>query len=99
MAIREYLEGTLRAHGKRQVEEHLKNCPICSEAVEGFKRHKRKGYIRSDVEFLTNKVRSRYASHRVGSRKLPVMIVFSIFMSLIILLIIFYIIRQFLSDI
>jgi hypothetical protein len=97
-AIRSYLDGSMGVKGKIEVDKHLRHCRICSEAVDGFRRHQRKDFLRSDLEFLSGKVRKRYASALRPSRGLPVMIVFSVFMSLIILLILFFIIRQFLMN-
>jgi hypothetical protein len=97
-AIRSYLEGTLGINGKMEVEKHLRHCRICSEAVDGFSRHQRKDFLRSDLEFLSGKIRKRYASTHKSVLGLPVMVVFSIFVSLIILLIIYYIIRQYLLN-
>jgi hypothetical protein len=95
-ALRGYLDGSLRISGKLQVEKHLRHCRICSEALEGYKRHQDRNILRSDIEFLSGKIRRRYASSHVNIRKLPVWTAFSIIVSLIILLIIFYIIRQYL---
>ena len=95
-AIRNYLEGTLRLTGRLEVEKHIRRCRICSEAVEGFKRHQPGDYLRGDLEFLSGRIRKRYASTRNRGGRIPYMIVFSILVSLVILLIIFYIIRQYL---
>jgi len=97
-AIRSYLEGSLRISSKLELEKHISHCRICSEALEGFNRHKAKEYLRSDLEFLSGRIRKRYASGRTHNRKLPVLTAFSILVSLIILLIIYYVIRQFLLN-
>jgi hypothetical protein len=97
-AIRSYLEGSLRISSKLELEKHIRHCRICSEALEGFNRQKVKEYLRSDLEFLSGKIRKRFASARTVNRKLPVLITFSIIVSLMILLIIFYLIRQFLLN-
>lgn len=94
-AIRGYLEGSLRISGRMEVEKHLRHCRICSEALEGFKRHQPDDFLRSDLEYLSGRIRKRYTAARAGSR-LPVMVTFSIIISLVILLILIYIIRQFL---
>jgi len=98
IAIRSYLDGSLGVKGKIEVDKHLRHCRICSEAMDGFRRHQRKDFLRSDMEFLSGKVRKRYASALRPGRGLPVMIVFSVLISLIILLILFFIIRQFLMN-
>jgi hypothetical protein len=96
-AIRGYLDGSMGGNGKLEVEKHLRHCRICSEALDGYRRHQRKDFLRSDLEFLSGKVRKRYGSSFTGSRGLPVLTVFSIIVSLIILLIIYFIIRQLLA--
>jgi hypothetical protein len=97
-AIRSYLDGSLRITGKREVEKHLRHCQICAEAVEGFKGHQRPDILKSDIEFLSGRIRKRYTSTRRINQRLPIMIAFSIFVSLIILMIIFYIIRQYMTN-
>ncbi len=97
-AIKGYLDGSLRITGKLEVEKHLRHCRICSEALEGFKGHQHAEILKSDIEFLSGRIRKRYAATRRVNQRLPVMIAFSIFVSLIILLIIFYIIRQYLTN-
>ena len=36
--IKGYLAGSIKAEGKRRVENHLLDCPLCSDAVEGFEQ-------------------------------------------------------------
>lgn len=97
-AIRGFLDGSLRISGKLEVEKHLRHCRICSEAVEGYRGYQHGEILRSDMELLSGRIRKRYAVARNSNRRLPVMIAFSIFVSLIILLIIFYIIRHYLLN-
>ena len=97
-AIRGYLDGSLRITGKLEVEKHLRHCRICSEAIEGFKRYHAGDYLRSDLEFLSGKIRKRYSPSYTRNRRPPFMIAFSIIVSLFILLIILYIIRQYLLN-
>jgi len=94
-AISAYLDGSLRLAGRMKVEEHIKKCKLCSEALQGFKRHGQKRFLHSDLEFLVKRVRQTYTSSRdMQVRRLPVLIVFSLVTSLLLLLGIFYIIRQ-----
>lgn len=92
--MRRYLDGSLRTSEKLKVENHLKHCMICSEALEGFKRHRSNDFMKSDLEFLAGKIRKRYSSNPSAKRGLPVTIVFSLIVFLLILLIIYYIIRN-----
>ena len=97
-AIRVYLDGTLRITGRLEVEKHLRHCRICSDAIDGFRRHHAGNYLRSDLEFLSGKIRKRYSPSYARNRRPPFMIAFSIVVSLFILLIILYIIRQYLLN-
>jgi hypothetical protein len=79
------------------VDDHLRHCLICSDALEGYKRHQSKAIMKSDLEFLTGRIRKRYSS-RQYNKGLPVSIMISLFIFLLILLIIYYIIRYFLLN-
>jgi uncharacterized membrane protein YvbJ len=95
LAIRGYLDGTLRLSGRMQVEEHLKKCKLCEEALEGFKSRGSNNYLHSDVEYLSRKVRRTYNSRSYSSgRKMPVFIVITLAVFLLVLVLIFYILLQ-----
>ncbi|MEX0966312.1 MAG: TonB family protein [Bacteroidia bacterium] len=36
-SIRGYIEGRLSTDGKARVEQHIKGCPLCADAVEGYR--------------------------------------------------------------
>jgi hypothetical protein len=95
LAIRGYLDGTLRLSGRMQVEEHLKKCKLCSEALEGYKGRGATSYLHSDVEYLSRKVRRAYksGSYSPGYR-ISVFIALTLAVFLLILVLIFYILRQ-----
>ena len=92
-ALRRYLGSTLRPVERLKVEEHLRHCLICSEALEGFKRHRSNDFLQSDLDFLSGKIRKRYSANNTAKRGLPVYIVFTLIVFLIILVVIFYLIR------
>jgi hypothetical protein len=95
LAIRGYLDGTLRLSGRMQVEEHLKTCKLCSEALEGFKSRGSKSYLHSDVEYLSRKVRRAYNSSTYSpGRRLPVLITFTLAVFLLIVVLIFFVLHQ-----
>jgi hypothetical protein len=95
LAIRGYLDGTLRLSGRMQVEEHLKKCKLCAEALEGYKSRGSKSYLSSDVEYLSRKVRRAYNSRSFSpARRMPVLIVFTLAVFLLILALIFYVLHQ-----
>jgi hypothetical protein len=95
LAIRGYLDGTLRLSGRMQVEEHLKKCKLCSEALEGYKSRGSNNYLHSDVEYLSRKVRRAYNSRSYSpGRRMPVFIAFTLAIFLLILVLIFYVLHQ-----
>ena len=95
LAIRGYLDGTLRLSGRMQVEEHLKKCKLCTEALDGYKSRSSKSYLSSDVEYLSRKVRRAYNSRSFSpARRMPVLIVFTLAVFLFILALIFYVLHQ-----
>jgi predicted anti-sigma-YlaC factor YlaD len=98
VTLRRYLDSSLRPAEKVRVDEHLRQCIICSEALEGFKRHRSDDFLQSDLEFLSHKIRRRYSSKRTNKQGLPVTIVYSLVVFFIILIIIYYIIRFLISN-
>jgi hypothetical protein len=93
--IRNYLNGSLRLSARLQVDEHLKTCPMCAEAMEGYKSHARRSYIHSDLEILTKKVRHTYSRPSYPLEgKLPLLIFFTVVASLVLMLTVYYILRQ-----
>jgi hypothetical protein len=95
LAIRGYLDGTLRPNGRIMVEEHLKKCQLCKEALEGYKSRGAKTYLHSDVEYLSRKVRRAYHTRSFSpGRRMPMFIVFTLAVFLIILAFIFYVLHQ-----
>jgi hypothetical protein len=92
--MRSYLDGSLRMAGRLRAEEHFKKCSLCTEALQGYRRHGQ-SFLHSDLEFLSKRVRRKYSGKPdLPGRRLPVLILFSLVTSLLILLGIFYIIRQ-----
>jgi hypothetical protein len=97
--IRNYLNGSLRLSAKLQVDEHVKKCPMCAEALEGYKSHARRPYLHSDMEMLTKKVRHTYSRPaRPQEGKLPLLIFFTVIAFLVLMLTVFYILKQSLPD-
>jgi hypothetical protein len=92
-AFRRYLNGSLRYAEKLKVEKHLRHCLICFNALEGFKRHKNYDFLNSDLEFLSGKIRNRYAANKKTRRVIPVLVVFSLIIFFIIIFAIYYLFR------
>jgi hypothetical protein len=94
-ALRSYIDGSLHFGSRRLVEEHIKKCRLCSEALGGFKKHGRDKYLESDLAFLSRRVRRIYRGNRYEpDRKLPVMLLISVILLLFILLGIFILVKQ-----
>lgn len=95
LAIRGYLDGTLRLSSRMQVEEHLKNCKLCTEALEGYKGRGSNSYLHSDVEYLSRKVRRAYNTRSYSpGRRMPVFIVLTLAVFLLVLVLIFFVLHQ-----
>jgi hypothetical protein len=97
-AFRGYLHGNLTMSEQIMVKEHIRSCRICSDALEGYKRHRKSEFLESDLDLLSSKIRKRYASHFKPKGSFPVMIVVVLFIFLIIVLIAYYIIRYLLLN-
>jgi len=94
-AIRAYLDGKMTGASKIQVEEHIRRCRLCSKALEGFRSHHRMPYVQSDLNFLSKKVRKKYIPEGTQPlRKLPLLILISLAISIVLLLAIIFIIRM-----
>lgn len=93
VTFRRYLENSLRPAEKARVEDHLRHCLICSEALEGYKRHHSASIMQSDLDFLSLRIKKRYSARQSKRYSMPASILVSLFVFLILLLIIFYIIR------
>jgi hypothetical protein len=92
-AFRGHLSGSLSAAEQIRVKEHLRSCRICSEALEGYKRHRNHDYLQGDIEMLSTRIRKRYASRHNNKPTFPIMIVVVLIIFFIIVLIAYYIIR------
>jgi hypothetical protein len=94
-AIRSFIDGSLGMTDRLRVEEHLRKCNLCTEALQGYYRHSQKSFLHSDLEFLSKRIKRTYARNpEIPGRQMPVLILFSLTTLLLILLGIFYIIRQ-----
>lgn len=92
-----YLDGTLRPVEKAKAEDHLRHCLICSEALEGYKRHRNNSYMKSDLEFLSVRIKKRFSPERSRKFGLPAFIMITLFVFLILLLVIYYLINYLLT--
>ena len=94
-ALRDYAMDMLSSENKKLVREHIKNCKLCAEALEGFKKHGRDKIIKSDLKYISRRVRHRYSgvNYETGKR-LSILVLLTFAALLFILLGFFYIFRQ-----
>lgn len=97
-AFKGYLKGSLSTSEKFKVEEHLRHCRICSEALEGYKRNRGNEFLQSDLDFLSGKIRKRYASRLTPKVRFPVITISVLLVFVMIFVIIFYIIKYLLLN-
>jgi hypothetical protein len=99
LAMRSYLDGSLRLSGRLQVDEHLKKCKLCSEALDGFRQRGHKSYLQGDLEYLSKRIRRTYSvKDYAPGRRFPVLIILTLGVFILLLISIFYILRQGLND-
>ncbi len=60
--INEYLDGKLSPDEHQRVEEHLKECELCADAIEGIKMVGDRTTVKSTIEDLNRKIHYR-SSH------------------------------------
>ncbi|HJZ40843.1 MAG TPA: hypothetical protein VJ203_10790 [Bacteroidales bacterium] len=94
--IRHYLDGSLKLSDRLVVEEHVRRCRLCSEALRGFKKHQRKNVLRSDMEYLSERVRQQYAGGNQGrAYRMPIIVVVTLVVILVLLVGLFLVLRQY----
>jgi hypothetical protein len=91
--MQRYIRGTLRPIEKSKVEDHLRHCLICSEALEGYKKHRTNNFILSDLETLTGRVHSRFASKKINRPVIPSAILISLLVFFMLLFMLYYILK------
>jgi len=95
LALRSYADGSLGSNYRKQVDDHIRKCQLCAEALQGFKKHAWNGTVKSDLKFLSRRIRNRYTGETFGhGRRLSVVILLSIVTLLVVLLGFFIIFRQ-----
>jgi hypothetical protein len=97
--IRHYLEGSLKLSDRLAVEEHVRRCRLCSEALRGFKKHQRKNVLHSDMEYLSQRIRQQYAGgNQARTYRMPIIVVVTLIVILVLLIGLFLVLRQFQFD-
>jgi predicted Zn-dependent protease len=67
--IRQYLEGQMTAGQQHTVENHLLDCPICSDAVEGLANDVDTTLTGQHIEQLSKRISERGAQAALPSKK------------------------------
>lgn len=97
-AMNNYISGKLSEADKKSIEAHLDKCMVCSEALKGYTGYRKTSSMMSDIESLSTKIRKRYADRRKEDRMFPFIIMVSVILSLVIIIIAYYVIRHFLLE-
>jgi TonB family protein len=95
-AMQNFLNGALKPSGMVLVKNHLKNCRLCAEALEGYRSQYRKDLFDKDVKKLSGRIRQRFLLSPVHplQRRLPLLISLSVAATIIILIGLFFIFVQ-----
>ena len=95
-AIRAYIGGVLNLHDKMMVENHLKHCELCTEALKGYHEHLKSVHYKRDLNVLSRRVRQRFARDVYRqNRRIYVFLGFSIAAILVILILLYFLYRYF----
>lgn len=89
-----YVKGTAGKNEIRIIEDHLRTCQLCENAVKGFQSHLKTVPFKRDMFFLSRKVRRLYArgSYR-PDRKLYVFLGLSIIAVMVLLALLYFLYR------
>ena len=95
-AVHTYRKGTLGPKEKILVEDHMKSCEMCTEALRGYKSHQRTRLLYRDLDFLSRRIRRRYLQDgaRPGMR-LYAFLALTIAAILILLALLYFLYRYF----
>jgi anti-sigma factor RsiW len=84
--IRHYLDGSLKMSDRLMVEEHVRHCRLCSEALKGFRKHQQKNLMR----------RQKYAGgNQGGTYRMPVIVAIALIVLFFLLVALFMILREY----
>jgi hypothetical protein len=78
---------------KAMVEEHLKRCALCSEAVRGYKGFRQPVFLKNDLHFLSEKIRKRYRREEKAQKRSFLFIAFVVVSIAVIAVIIYLLYR------
>ena len=94
-AVRMYITERLPSDKKEKVEDHLRHCEMCTEAIKGFSNHKRFLNKRKDLTQLTRKIRRRYIHTKDPANRNGIIFIGLITAAVFIILIIIYLIYRY----
>jgi predicted anti-sigma-YlaC factor YlaD len=91
-AIHAYLEGSASLSVKARIEEHLRHCQMCSEALEGIKSQQGKSFVQRDLDYISKSFRNKYSRQHKGSySRFPILIALAVTVALLLLVAVFYV--------
>jgi len=92
-AIRSFLDGSAGLAAKARIEEHVRNCKLCSDALEGFRSHSRTAGLDSEMNLLSRNVSHHFRAQRYRiAPRFQFQIVIAVALSIVLLVIAFYIV-------
>jgi TonB family protein len=65
-ALDEYIDSSLSSDEMHIVEEHISKCDLCADAVEGVKLISKPASVKSTIEEINSKLKSRISQHSVS---------------------------------
>jgi len=94
-AICAYAKNTLGRNELALVNEHLKTCELCSEAVRGYKNYHHSVLFNKDLHFLSRRIRHRYNRETAPQKKTMAFLAYVVISVIIILMIAYLLYRYF----
>lgn len=95
IAMHSYVKGTAGKDEIQMIEDHLKTCQLCANAVKGFKSHLKTVPFKRDMFFLSRKVRRLYmrTSYRQPDRNLYVFLGLSVIAVMVLIALLYFLFR------
>jgi len=93
-ALYAYTSNSLSRAEMEMIEEHLRKCELCSEAIKGYKKHHQSVLFKNDLHFLSRRIRDRY-NKQYSEQKRSLLFLAYVVISVVILLILVFLIYRF----
>ncbi len=92
-AIYAYTRNSLDRSELEMIQEHLRKCELCSEAIKGYKKYNKSVLFRNDLHFLSRRIRNRYNKEYSEQKRSLVFLAYVVILILILLILGFLIYR------